>query len=362
MAVSSQNMNWVDYRFGISREMGWGLEAPGLTADNATLMQRLLDEGYDMARNPPHLPGQRLDTPTHQWRWMYPWTTIMVWPAPATDVITLSVPASPGYLSTPDTTEVLASAALFHPSMVRQNITDVNGTDWMIVEFLTTTTVRVAGDATSGTPFSSWSIAAGQYGMADDFDGIESPLSEASPTQSRTQILITGEHQIRRERNTLINRTGWPRFVAFVPRYVQQIETKDATLPTPTPANDTTAVQHRWDMVMTPDPNADYTLKLKHRFRVEQLNADNRYPPGGQAFGRVVLAACLARAELERFKTEGPRWDDFWRTLAAAMAEDNRAVTQEYVGPMWQGRDGVGSEGLLHNDTSLVVQVNGVDP
>lgn len=363
MVETDNALKYSELQDAACRELGLGADASAKSGNDLTLLNKMVREGFDMASNPPHLPGEALTDPTHQWRWIHPWTTMLIWPALAadddvtaagSDKVTVS-----GHLET--SLVELTGGATFHPSMVRQTIHFVTAdVDFTICRYISTSKVRVAGDCTaiSGETFT---IASGQFGMPDDFAGIESPLSEFQPTRSRRPIQITGQHQIRRERNILINRLGFPHMVAFIPRYDVAQLTLD-TDGTDGGGTDEYDLVQRWDMVTTPYPNEDYTLEFKYRFRLLQLSSTNPYPPGGPHFGRLVMTATLARSELERFKVEGPRWSDFYRNLASAIAEDLRAVREEYIGPMWRGDDSGDGRNLHHSDTSLVVTVNDVVP
>ncbi len=346
MTEPTTALQYSNFRDAIAEEIGYGTSTP--TGSKLTIVERLLDEAYDISRTPTQLPGQGANRPTHQWSWLYPEATILLWPAVAAVATNTIATGS----SANGVTPLTADSAVFHPSMVRQTIHLVtDDSDWVIAKYVSTTVVNVVGDASSVSDGDTFTIAAGQYGMPDDFAGIEEELSVAAPTRSRQPILITGAQQIRRQRNALIDRTGFPVRVAFLPRsdVIQEITT------------DVYKAVQRWDMVTGPNPNEDYTLDYKYRFRVDVLRAANPYPPGGPLFARVLFAACLHRAELYRHKIEGPRFSDYYRMLGAAISEDQRATSAERIGSMWKSGGGGGRRGV-HCDDTLIVSVNGIIP
>lgn len=75
-------------------------------------------------------------------------------------------------------------------------------------------------------------------------------------------------------------------------------------------------------LVLHPTPDAEYTLAVEYQARARRLTDSTPFPLGGQAFGPVVLASCLAAAEMFAVRQQGPMYERFQQLLAGAIARD----------------------------------------
>ena len=89
----------------------------------------------------------------------------------------------------------------------------------------------------------------------------------------------------------------------------------------------------RWQVQFWPAPGESYMVTYQYRAYVFPMtDTDNDYSPAGPEFDQVVLASCLARAELHRHDTRGAHFEEYQRELAKALAIDARS------GPTFIGR------------------------
>lgn len=76
-------------------------------------------------------------------------------------------------------------------------------------------------------------------------------------------------------------------------------------------------------LVLHPTPDAAYELSCQYQAYARRLTADQPYPLGGQSNGSLILASCLAVAELRKTgEPEGAMWRSFMQKLASAIARD----------------------------------------
>lgn len=73
-----------------------------------------------------------------------------------------------------------------------------------------------------------------------------------------------------------------------------------------------------------PTPSGAYRLGYRYRLEARRLTDENPYPLGGQPFGNVVLAACLAIAEERITGKQGTSFKSFMQKLATAIGRDHR--------------------------------------
>lgn len=77
-------------------------------------------------------------------------------------------------------------------------------------------------------------------------------------------------------------------------------------------------------LVLHPTPDAEYPMALVYQAHGRRLTEESPYPLGGQPFGPVALASCLAAAEMKILRQPGPAAKNFVQTLAGAIARDRQ--------------------------------------
>lgn len=83
----------------------------------------------------------------------------------------------------------------------------------------------------------------------------------------------------------------------------------------------------RWQVQFWPPPGESYVVTYLYRaYAFPLTDTDNDYSPAGPEFDQVILASCLARAELHRHDTRGAHFEEYQRELAKAVALDDRSA------------------------------------
>jgi hypothetical protein len=90
------------------------------------------------------------------------------------------------------------------------------------------------------------------------------------------------------------------------------------------PGNDDGSAPQGLILVLHPTPDAAYSMAMQYQAHGRRLTAEAPYPLGGQAFGPVVVASCLAAAELRVLRQAGPQAANFLQHLAGAIARDRQ--------------------------------------
>ncbi len=233
-------------------------------------------------------------------------------------------------------TLLTADAAIFTAAMVGLVIEfpkEYTGREldskYVITEFVGTTSVRVAGDATQeGGSFPKFLVVGpsdlaaddaftvlntgADYELPEDFGGLDGPLTFSSSSYLNT-IEITGESTIRNARQRLES-SGVPQLAAIRPvlhdgRFTQ-----------------------RYELMLWPGPSGTYTLNYKQIVVLPEITESEPFPPGGAAYGELYLAACLALAEQRISDRRGLRWEEYQERLAAMIEVDGIATGAETLG------------------------------
>lgn len=214
-----------------------------------------------------------------------------------------------------------------------------NGTKYVITEVVSTTSVRVAGDASAeGPPWDGYLIlgpsdlAAGDtftllntgafYELPEDFGGLDGPITFTTTDYSLAVTVVT-EAMVRRAQQR-DDSNGRPQIAAIRPV-----------------VHDGKFTQ-RYDILMWPTPDGKYTLNYRQIVVLPEIDEVNLFPPGGAAYGELYMAACLALATQRINDRRGLRWDEFQERLAAMIEVDAIATSAENLGKGFEeGRQGV---------------------
>lgn len=166
------------------------------------------------------------------------------------------------------------------------------------------------------TPIRSITTVAdqGDYDLPDDFGAIMGPLTWSSASgNSRIEIPIVGEGMIRaaRQGNTT---TGRPI------RAAERIKPFDPKFGT------------RHELLFDPIPDDEYVFHYASSITPGALDAENKYPLGGDRFAELLTAACLAVAESRYRRDETDKRAEYDRALQAAIHVDLRNVPDHLGG------------------------------
>lgn len=329
---------------------------------------------------PPVRPGEL----SHEWSWMKPQTSIVAWATTtgtltAAAILTDSVASAPTYDSTTGYSTLTANNAIFTPELCGETLDDTStsGANYTIIEYVSTTQVKVSGDAsgmaqndtfdilnvskvttgtaafetsmegqaftfdTSSTDYTilsyqsnkilyldgdvdtasesdtdTYTITAyGVYRLPADFGGIYGEMTFATGTGAYQPLPIRSEAQVRHMLQAS-DSTGRPSSAAI------------------RPVASSASLGQRFDLLVQPIPDSDYPLYYRYIILHDKLTQTNRYPPGGMAHAETAKAACLAVAEQSWKDAKGSKWALFMERLTQSVDYDNRANRAETLGYM----------------------------
>lgn len=122
----------------------------------------------------------------------------------------------------------------------------------------------------------------------------------------------------------------------------------------------------RFQFVVWPTADADYTLEFYYSILGEFLSGDKPYAYGGAEHASTILASCLAWAELHLDDiAQGPKYLHWRERLAASISMDRqkRPQTLGYNGDRSDELEaGYGAGQRRRNFGTVILQVNGSDP
>lgn len=280
-----------------------------LSAGDAAKVDQSIEVGGRLllTPEPTEIPGLGV-VPSHQWSWLKPTASLIVWPT--------QEPASGATITTAGTTTVTSSGSTWYsPSMIGKSLVaytdDSNetlvGTVGTIASISGSTVTLVANAAVANDTY-RWGIEAnGAYRLPDNFGGIEGQeLAFTAGSNQWFGIPVVSEAQIR-EAQGAVERTGRPLWAATRPQSHSQ-----------------TAGQ-RWEILVYPTPEQVYTLEVPYLAIPDAVSASLTYPGGGALVGELWRAAVMAAAEREFLDERASHYQTlFARRLAAAIAQDLR--------------------------------------
>jgi hypothetical protein len=154
------------------------------------------------------------------------------------------------------------------------------------------------------------------YDLPDDFAGLVDHRAYLSADdQSWTEINVTNVVRMLnlRQRDTQAY-SGAPTLIA--------VQVKPSNGQTPT----------RWQLMVWPAPDGDYSVRLRYVSNPYQLSAGQPYPLGGQPHSETIREAVLAAAEREFDGEMGIHNQQFAMRLLSSVSIDRRASGPAYLG------------------------------
>ena len=150
----------------------------------------------------------------------------------------------------------------------------------------------------------------GRYFMPPDFNGDTMNQITFGPDQNVWPEIVTlPEHVIRQWRSIHSgNQSGIPHYAAF-----RRLADKEV------PAGD----RGRWELLLYPDPGEAYLLNIKYRsFFSDLVDLTRDYQPAGLEHDECIVAAAIAKAELDRDDQLGARYQYYQQCLGNSMKVD----------------------------------------
>jgi len=330
-ATETLTITYETLRREIGRAFGFG-HSPDDWEDDATVVADIGDvlrSGVRRVLTPPPLPDEKY---AHEWSFLRP-----------ADSFTTTAPYTTG------TVEIASGVATITdgswPSWATQGALTISSGTYTVASVdgddLTLTDTSV--DADAGTTFSLGRVA---YDMPSDFADIEGPLIYAAG-QSLLQSPIgrISEYELLRLLCFELL-SGYPRKYALRPKPI------DMTAAT------------AYEMLLSPTPDAAYTLYYHYRVAIPPLDNSNEIPPGGDAHGELYLQACLAAGEEKFHDGPGQYAQRFLDCLVASVSHDRRVACPDTQGFNRDPSDEMAAfdpEDHYYTDTG-VVQYNGYPP
>ena len=144
------------------------------------------------------------------------------------------------------------------------------------------------------------------YDLPEDFAGFEGKFTFVSTSTSYAQVPIVGEGLLRQHKSGSPTQSGEPSMVAARAKFHDG------------------ATEQGYELLVFPEPDADYVLEVKYRVLPQALSALRPYPYGGGVFAELLIASCLAVAEIRLNDVAGTQNAEFYKQLAAAISRDGR--------------------------------------
>ncbi len=242
---------------------GTEVAQPPIDTQDADKVKRIINDAIRMfiAKAPPG-----------GWNWLEPTDELTLWASfDVDDTITAT-----GVYAAPYTT-ITASEAMFYETMELHDIVITDIGTYEIASYVSSTQVKILGDhAFAGKTFSM--AADGNYMMPQHFGGEYTGV----PTYSAASGIGTSMHwchptEIRDRRQVSGTTTGYPSLVS-----VRQ-----------------TGTSRRWELMAFPTPSTDLTIELTYPVHFDLLTATTDYHPAGFKMDEAVVAACMAKAQMD---------------------------------------------------------------
>lgn len=336
MTESNLSHTYGDLAAAIGDYLGDGrddiADAQHWTTTQVETFDRLTQDGLRQFLFPPPLQA---GIPAHEWRFLKSIVNTMTL---AADIETDDDVTVTGVESGGTTTVTATGGTPFYASMVAASIVITDTGTFVVSGYTSSTVITVTGDATcSGKTFTM--ELDGVFQLPDDHGGILGNLVFTSQTY-RDPVVIIGPGPVDTERQRY-GADGRPQRAAIRPKAPTGI------------------TGQRFELVVTPRPDADYEVAYRYLPLLDKLTDTLKYGPGGMIHSQTLMASCLAAAEFYRHDAHGGHWQDFLTKLATSIAHDKRANAAEYFGYNANAENSPGRADY-HNDGSIYITYGGV--
>lgn len=145
-----------------------------------------------------------------------------------------------------------------------------------------------------------------QYDLPSELMGIEGDITFVTTTTSYIPVRQVNEKVIRDFRQSATSATGIPRLFAL--RAKEHVQTK----------------QQGFELLLSPTPDAAYEIEYLMNVAGRALTDAARFPFGGAIHADTIVESCLAVAERDIDRMEGPSAVEFERRLQASISIDSQ--------------------------------------
>lgn len=296
MAESTLSLTYDDLRRELGRFLGFGRHPAGDGSLQGWSADQVADS-EDILK-----AAGRLIYAAHRWSFLFPLNTFTTSAAYTTGTVAIAAGV------------VTLTGGTF-PSWAADGEITVLGVTYTINTLDGNTQVTLDDTSVTVAAGKTFQLTRPAYTLPDDFGTLQGPITFRPGANSYYgPIEIFGESQIRtRKQSTLI--TGVPRRAALRPK---------AHTPT---------TGQRWELILDPDPDAEYVLYHRYGVNPNALTATNKYPYGGMKYGELWIAATLYAAE-QRFKDVSEwQWKGvFEERLGHAIGMDEKDAAPDFLG------------------------------
>lgn len=292
MAAPTTQLAYEDFMRQVAENAGFGRKAStseGLTSSQETWCDDIVQSGIRRVYN------------AHDWRFFRPVRSITAWATATIDASDLTL----DYDTSDGQTTITGPSGSFHASMVGHAVTfDTN--EYTIAAYTDSATIVVTGDAADETE--GLTITAdGDYRLPDDFGGFAGPVTFGAQT-TYPPMRMTGEYEIRNERQRVSSETGRPWKAAMQP-----VESDGSA-------------HQKWNLMLWPTPEQDYTLYYATYVQPNKLDATYKYPLGPGSMSELYQESCLAVLEERTKDPDRTHRELFQALLATAIKTDQRTA------------------------------------
>ncbi len=283
-------------------------EVAALTGSDAASAEtvRIINRGYRQFLYPPPLVKGGT---SHVWSFLSPTATKDTIIEYSTGTITI----------VNDTTTVTLAGGGTWPSWVAADATiTIDSVNYGIASRTNDTVIVLDTEwALTGIAGESYTIHyhPEDYDLDDQFGSLAGDITYDDGAQNQP-VSVVGEGQIMAWRARFPSRTGLPKNVAVRAKAI------------PTGTSD----GQRFELLVWPQPNDDYTLNYRYNVQVNKIDGTNNYPVGGMQHGETILASCLDVAERSAGHTSGVEHGNFMTRLAASIALDSQTMAPKTLG------------------------------
>lgn len=290
MAESTLSLAYADLRTEIGFMLGYGAgTSPTWSTAQTNAINAVLNAGL------------REFYIQQDWEWYFlkPISELILWvDLELDDDVTVTVTYSD------PTATITASEASFHPSMVGAEIVVTDTTTYTITGYTSTTEVTSTSASDTATDKTFSINSNGVFGLPDDCADIDGNMT-FEPNEAFHDIISWPENRLRSKRHIESETNGPPQYYALRPREF------------------TPATGQRWDIMVWPIPNEDYTVTYRKVINLDALTT-GQYPPGGLVHAETIKEACLAAAEIRLDDTQGLHKARYQELLAKSKEVDAR--------------------------------------
>lgn len=305
MSESTLQTTWTELEAEVGRYLGLHRTVGNWSGDETADVLAIIKRGLRQFYFPPKSSPDEL---VHIWSFLRPKAQLTIWDdVAAADAITISAAS---YSAVTLLTTITASGSVFYETMEEKSLTlDENTNTYVIDEYVSATQVKVAGNASGETGNTIVIDSADTFTLPWDFGGMagDGKFTYVNAENKLSYIDLTSDTRIRFLRQSSIS-TGTPYLAAVSP-----IKT------------DGTQGQ-RWEMLIHPPPNDNFTLDYRYYIQPNALvDSTNEYPYGSAQHSETIIESCLAIAEVrEKDSAKTDHQERFAMLLASSVERDKR--------------------------------------